>query len=169
MNYKYTALDIANYIVWYVESQQLGTITPLKLQKILYYVSTTFLKKNDIPLFSENFEKWQYGPVVTDVYHTFKIHGFNHISTPKPKLERDSTKPFGIKKVEFDPNIFLFDDQFTNDANTVIIKLVKKGAFDLVEMTHEEAAWKDFESDILAGKKELLYSLNELKAAKDIV
>lgn len=169
MNYKYSALDVANYIVWYVESNKLGTVTPLKLQKILYYVYTTYLKRHDKPLFADNFEKWQYGPVVTEVYHTFKMHGFNHISATKPRLEHDTTKLFGIKKVEFDPNLFLDNTDFIDDANKVIDNLVRKGAFDLVEMTHIEPAWKNFEAEIISGRKELKYSTDELKSAQNII
>ncbi len=169
MNYKYSALDVANYIVWYVDTNKLGTVTPLKLQKILYYVYTTYLKKNDKPLFDDCFEKWQYGPVVTDVYHTFKMHGFNHISTPKPRLENDPSKFLGIRKIDFDPNLFLNNNDFIEDANNVINNLVKKGAFDLVEMTHVEPAWKDFEKEIISGKKELKYSIDELKSAQSVI
>lgn len=169
MNYKYSALDVANYIVWYVDKNQLGTITPLKLQKILYYVYTSYLQKHNTPLFEDNIEKWQYGPVVTEVYHTFKMHGFNHISTTKPRLEYDSSKLLGIKKVDFDPNLFLSNTDFISDANKVIDKLVKKGAFELVEMTHIEPSWKNFESEIMSGRKELKYSLDELKSAQSVI
>lgn len=169
MNYKYTALDVANYIVWFVDANNLGTLTPLKLQKILYYVYTTYLKNNNKPLFAEGFEKWQYGPVVTEVYHTFKMHGFNHISATKPRLEHDPEKFLGIRKIDFDPDMFLSNQDFLDDANNVITKLVKKGAFDLVEMTHVEPAWKNFEAEIISGRKELKYSTDELKSAQDII
>ncbi|MCH7385587.1 DUF4065 domain-containing protein [Acinetobacter dispersus] len=169
MNNNYSALDIANYIVWYVNEDNLGVVTPLKLQKILYYVSTTYLKKNEEILFNDSFEKWQYGPVVTDVYHAFKLHGFKHISQPTALIERDEHSVLGFKKIEFNPQRFLTNDRFTNDANQVIDILIRKEAFDLVEMTHEEDAWRNFETEIRAGRKELKYSINELKSAKNVI
>lgn len=169
MNYKYTALDVANYIVWHVNTKQLGIVTPLKLQKILYYVSTTYLQKNEELLFEENFEKWQYGPVVTDVYHTFKSHGFSPIPAPKPKFVRTSSNALSIKRIEFDENQFNGDKKFVDLANSVISELINESAFALVNKTHEEKAWSKFEKEIMAGVKELFYSKDELKAAQNII
>ncbi|MDC4901720.1 DUF4065 domain-containing protein, partial [Acinetobacter baumannii] len=66
MNKKISARDVANYIVWYGNNNFVDnlTLTPLKLQKVLYYVHAEYLaRKNCKPLFNENVEKWQYGPV----------------------------------------------------------------------------------------------------------
>jgi uncharacterized phage-associated protein len=164
----YTAMDIANYIIWYVSEKQLGKITPLKLQKILYYVSTTYLKDCDELLFDEEFEKWQYGPVVTDVYHNFKKFGISHIFETVPTLIEDQGSFLGFKRQIFDVNIFNENDNFKRVAERVICKLIAIDAFDLVELTHEEKAWKSFETRIKAGAKELKYTKNELLAAKEI-
>ena len=47
-------------------------LSPMKLQKLLYllYARTLFLH-NDT-LFSEQFEKWQFGPVLPVIYDAFK-------------------------------------------------------------------------------------------------
>ncbi|AQZ83407.1 hypothetical protein BUM88_18395 [Acinetobacter calcoaceticus] len=169
MNYKYTALDVANYIVWYVNTNQLGVVTPLKLQKILYYITTTYLQNHDKLLFEENFEKWQYGPVVTEVYHTFKSYGFSPISAPKPKFVKTSSNTLSIKKIEFDENQFDNDKEFKDLANNVISELIHESAFALVNKTHEESAWSKFEKEIMAGKKDLFYSKDELKVAQKII
>lgn len=97
-NKKYTAMDIANYIVNYVIESELGVLTPLKLQN-LYYVSTTYLKETGNFLFNESFEKWQYGPVVTSVYHNFKGFGINHIHSPVPTIEVDSQSFLGSRRL----------------------------------------------------------------------
>lgn len=47
-------------------------ITPMKLQKLLYFVCRDYLKKTDIALLSENFCVWQHGPVLITVYNEFK-------------------------------------------------------------------------------------------------
>lgn len=164
---KITAMDVANYIVDYVDSNSLGNLTPLKLQKILYYVSTAYLKKSKKPLFTESFEKWQYGPVVTSVYHNFKSFGINHIDHPISVIEVDMDSVLGFKKVSFDKKIFDDDDLFQQTANTIITKLIKKSAFELVEITHQEEAWSKFEQLIAKGTKDLKYSIEELLEAKD--
>lgn len=171
MNNKYTALDVANYIIWYVNKKELkplGSLTPLKLQKILYYVASSYFKKYDELLFSEPFQKWQYGPVVKDVYHEFKSVGIYHIDKPKAIIEIDKSAPFGFSKKQFDEGIFLSNSKFLAVANSVIDKLITRRAFDLVEMTHEEYAWKHKEKEILEGIHELVYTNEELKFAKDV-
>lgn len=46
-------------------------ITPMKLQKLLYFLYREYLKKTNEPLFSERFETWKYGPVISSVYSEF--------------------------------------------------------------------------------------------------
>lgn len=46
-------------------------ISPMKLQKILYFVAAEYQKKAGQSLFSERFETWQYGPVLRSVYSEF--------------------------------------------------------------------------------------------------
>ncbi|OAV09328.1 hypothetical protein AO377_1245 [Moraxella catarrhalis] len=38
-------------------------------------------------------------------------------------------------------------------------------AYELVERTHKEPAWRNFEPEILQAKQELSYSMTELKVA----
>ncbi|WOE32747.1 MULTISPECIES: Panacea domain-containing protein [unclassified Acinetobacter] len=169
-NKKYTAMDIANYIVWYVNrnaENPLCELTPLKLQKILYYIASTYFKKTGTRLFSEHIQKWQYGPVVKEVYHEFKGFGFHHISKPKASLTICDSGTFSISRKEYDPLELSGDNEFTNIANKIISTYAPWKAFDLVELTHTEEAWKDFESDIMKGI-ELTYSDNELLSAKSV-
>lgn len=163
----YKAMDIANYIVDYINESSLGLLTPLKLQKILYYVSTTYFKQTGELLFSENFEKWQYGPVVTSVYHNFKSFGINHVANTVSTIEVDTKSFLGFKKVDFSKEIFENNPVFHTVARDVINKLVCVSAFDLVEKTHQEEAWFKFEHLIMKGVKDLKYTTNELLQAKE--
>ena len=47
-------------------------ITPMKLQKILYYVCRDYVKATGQMPIGEQFEVWQYGPVLSSVYGEFK-------------------------------------------------------------------------------------------------
>lgn len=168
-NFPYSALDIANYIVWYVnKSSHLSSVTPLKLQKILYYVSAKYLRDTDNLLFEEQIQKWQYGPVVKSVYHEFKNIGIRNISSPRDILVLSKSKEsiFGFEEKKFNVETFLEDNSFIKIANSVIDELGDKNAFDLVERTHSEHAWKRLETRILQGEKDLCYTDNELKEAK---
>lgn len=165
-------MDIANYIVWYVNrnpNEPLGTLTPLKLQKILYYVATSFLKSRDELLFPEPFQKWQYGPVVKEVYQEFKTVGVNHIQYPKLSLHEKGLAVFGRTfKPIYEHEIINSDQGLADLISGVVDKLIDKKAFYLVGLTHKEKAWESFEEDIMSGKRELTYSTEELYLAETI-
>lgn len=66
----YKAVDIADYII----SRCIDTSHPisnLQLNKIMYFVQKDFLMDNVEGLFDENFEAWQFGPVVPEVYYKY--------------------------------------------------------------------------------------------------
>jgi uncharacterized phage-associated protein len=50
-------------------------ITPLKLQKLLYYAHGYYSAAYGKPLTDQPFEAWQYGPVSPSIYHEFKEFG----------------------------------------------------------------------------------------------
>lgn len=47
-------------------------VSPMKLQKLLYFISCEYLKRTKEELLSEAFSVWQYGPVLPTVYNEFK-------------------------------------------------------------------------------------------------
>lgn len=55
-------------------------ITPMKLQKLMYFICSEYAKKHGSSPISEQFEVWQYGPVLPSVYSEFKTFGANPIS-----------------------------------------------------------------------------------------
>ena len=56
-------------------------ISPMKLQKLMYFVACEYQKRTHTALFSEPFEVWKYGPVLRSVYDEFKSYGKNSIAT----------------------------------------------------------------------------------------
>lgn len=87
----YDARFIANFIV----DQNRNKVSNLMLQKILYYVKIYFLvKKDGRNIFNNSMEKWEYGPVIPDVYHEFNNYGSEPINAPQSLFvdEKDSTK-----------------------------------------------------------------------------
>lgn len=51
------------------------TLTNLQLQKMLYLAQMMYLGKTGRPLFNEEFEAWDYGPVLPRVYSYAKAFG----------------------------------------------------------------------------------------------
>ena len=64
--------DVANFICSY-SGWGLGQ---LELQKILYLAQMIHLGRHEgVPLFDEDFEAWQYGPIIPELYHMVKHLG----------------------------------------------------------------------------------------------
>lgn len=72
------ALNVGNSILGRAFTENID-ITPMKLQKTIYFVYRGYLQETNIPLFNERFEVWKYGPVIPSVYTNFKRYGSNAI------------------------------------------------------------------------------------------
>lgn len=67
----YSAKAFANMILSWAD--ELGVpVTPLKLQKMLFFIHADYLCRFGDPLINEEFEAWNYGPVIPSVYAQFK-------------------------------------------------------------------------------------------------
>ena len=89
---RYSAIDIAQWFLWYNEVQQLEQhddsdnydvyegLTHLKVQKLLYYAEGVFSAITNKSLFNEKIYAWPHGPVVKEVYEKFSINGRNEIN-----------------------------------------------------------------------------------------
>ena len=69
----YSALDVAKYIIDKCTTEH-DAISNLQLQKILYYIQKWFLQ-NGLIAFDDDFEAWQFGPVVPSVYNQYSSFG----------------------------------------------------------------------------------------------
>lgn len=72
------ALHVGNSILKRAFNENLD-ITPMKLQKLIYFLYRDYLQETERPLFSERFETWKFGPVLPSVYEAFKKYGSNAI------------------------------------------------------------------------------------------
>lgn len=57
-------------------------VTPMKLQKLIYFAHGLHLARHQQPLIREPVQAWTYGPVIPDIYYQFKRWGNNPITTP---------------------------------------------------------------------------------------
>jgi uncharacterized phage-associated protein len=76
----YSTMAVANAFVRRAKTGKLRNLTPMKLQKLLFFAQSWNLARNDEPLIDEFFCRWQYGPVVPSLYHEFKEYGAETIS-----------------------------------------------------------------------------------------
>lgn len=75
----YSAQAIANYFL--EKAKENGEpLTPLKLIKLVYLAHGWCLGLFQFPLIKEPIEAWQYGPVISSLYHKVKKFGNDEIT-----------------------------------------------------------------------------------------
>ncbi len=79
----YNPIELARYIL-----AKQGSISNMKLQKLLFYVESVFMATTNKSLFEEDFEAWRHGPVIPSVYHEFKKYSVLRSNIP---FTREST------------------------------------------------------------------------------
>ncbi len=126
-----TCHNIADYFLFLADNEEDGAdlISNLKLQKLVYYAQGFHLAIKDEPFFGESIEAWQHGPVTPELYHNKKQYGSCAIPV----------------NVDFDPEVFSGEQvELLNEIYDVYGQF---SAWKLRNMTHEEAPWKNHESD----------------------
>lgn len=84
-NMPYLATVIANEFI--VLARASGkTLTPLKLQKLVYFAHGWYLALTGNALISDRVQAWQYGPVIPSIYHEFKDVGNGPINDLSSEL-----------------------------------------------------------------------------------
>jgi uncharacterized phage-associated protein len=88
----YSAFAVANAFISRTKDGKLQGLTPMKLQKLMFYAQSWHLLLNDKdPLFDDFFARWQYGPVIPSLYHELKEYGSNEIKGPTTTFKATST------------------------------------------------------------------------------
>lgn len=82
----YRAKTIAYFFLELGEKDKIP-ISPMKLQKLIYFAHGWCLAIFKKPLIAESVEAWLYGPVIGAVYHEFKEFGSNPIKGKVPTRE----------------------------------------------------------------------------------
>jgi uncharacterized phage-associated protein len=99
--------------------------SPMKLQKLCYYAQAYSLAQGQ-ELFPEDFQAWQHGPVVPDLYTKYRDYQWRAIDAELPETTNAS-------------------------AGLVVDVVAAYGRFDgaaLSNMTHKEAPWMSARGDI---------------------
>ncbi|MBQ9211365.1 MAG: SocA family protein [Clostridia bacterium] len=115
--------DVADFFIALAQDMaelEMGdAMTNLRLQKMLYFAQGWMLKRTGKPLFDENIEAWQYGPVVPECYEWYKGCGSNPLKAEMPARDKFSPEEYAL----------LLD---------VWAELSKYSTSQLVSMTHEK-------------------------------
>lgn len=104
----YSPKAIANYFLA-LAAKNGDLLTPMKLQKLVYYAMGWYAGYTGKPLLDEAAEAWQYGPVFPSLYHEFKRFGSGAVKGKGTEL---SSEEFEIVEVPVpdDENVRKFLD-----------------------------------------------------------
>ncbi len=126
------ALAKADDVAAYILARQ-GSMTAMKLQKLLYYCQAWSLVWDEEPLFGEIIEAWANGPVVPAIF--YKHQGqFKVASWPDGDEKR------------------LNSDQ-RDTVNAVLAYYGKRSSQWLSDLTHSEDPWKEARKGLLPGQR----------------
>lgn len=79
-----TALAVANAFIQ-LANEKHESITNMKLQKLVYFAQGFHVATKDgQSLFDDPIEAWQYGPVIPQLYHKFKLYFAGRIPESHP-------------------------------------------------------------------------------------
>ncbi|HYD62518.1 MAG TPA: type II toxin-antitoxin system antitoxin SocA domain-containing protein [Noviherbaspirillum sp.] len=124
----YPALEIAKWFVNAIDRESGESMSPLKVQKLLYYAEAWAQLALERDLFNENIQACAHGPAVPEVFHEFKKFGWEAIPTLRPALKIDSETTEILKQVL---DVY---DEFSAET--------------LEHMTHSDKPWLDARGDL---------------------
>lgn len=109
--------DVAEYVL-----KSIGTISAMKLQKLVYYAQAWHLVWEDEPLFENRIEAWANGPV-------------------SPRLYAHHRGAFNVSPgaIGGDPSVLTTKERSTLDS--VVNFYGPKSGLELSELTHAESPW----------------------------
>ena len=109
--------------------EALSEVTPLALQKLLYFIQGLYSSKYGTPLFEDNCQAWVHGPVYADIYEMFSSFRYNPIDDPRFELLKG--KSIGL------------DEKEQEVIDLVVNTFGMYGGKILEGITHEENPWND--------------------------
>lgn len=76
----YSSTAIANYFIEKARTSGCPDLSPMKLQKLVYYAHGWHLGLTGQPLLDEQVQCWKFGPVVESLYHATKHFGMGVVT-----------------------------------------------------------------------------------------
>lgn len=129
----------------------LHEVTPLTLQKLLYYIQGNYVAIYDKPLFDAPCEAWVHGPVYRNVYNLFRDFKYNPIDDDRFVPLKESALPLTLEAKEVVDRVL---DTFGMYSGKV-----------LESITHKEAPWLDARKGFLPDEtSHAEISLDAMKA-----
>jgi uncharacterized phage-associated protein len=135
----YDAIAIANYFLDLAKERG-QSLTPMKVQKLVYFAHGWHLAIKGTPLIDEQVEAWSYGPVIRSLYREFREYGDRAITEKgflfKARTKTDGTVSYQVVRPDIadDPKAAPFTKQLLDKIWRVY---GPHTAIQLANMTHE--------------------------------
>lgn len=113
-------------------------ITPLALQKMLYYIQGIHMVMFEKELFTEDCQAWVHGPAYEEVYEVFKSFKYNPIDDIRFAMFQNR-----------------FDELSDNEKKVIDLVVGSFGMYSgkaLEQITHEETPWKVARKNYLSNE-----------------
>lgn len=134
----YSAYAVANAFIRKAKEGRLRNLSPMKLQKLMYYAQAWHLRVTGEPLLDDTFKRWQHGPVIPSIYHEFRAFGYSPIDREATTLSM-STNGDVVMHV---PTVPEDDQSVWSLVDAIIDRYGKLPATTLSAMTHQPgSAW----------------------------
>lgn len=100
--------DLCEYIIDYINFNNLGIISFYKLQNLLCLIQITFFINYDCPCFEKNFYLYEAGAFIDDDYEIFKyrVYGGGNIPTLKKNYSNYKIKDIDKKLINNVLNLY---------------------------------------------------------------
>ncbi|MEB0076823.1 DUF4065 domain-containing protein [Pseudomonas sp. CCI3.2] len=136
----YSALAVANAFIEQGLRGKIPNLTPMKLQKLLFFAQSWHLRKKgeSTPFFDDNFARWKYGPVIPSLYHELKTYGSRPVTSTLSNVDIDD-----CEIVLVTPSIPSSDAAAHELVDQIISKYGRLSGTQLSYLTHEKGtAWE---------------------------
>lgn len=124
----YDARAIANQLLDIAEGKS-HDMTNMSLLKILYFAHGWYLVDKKQPLLKQNFQAWEFGPVIKVIYDNFKNYKKSPIQSRATKVDIYTGEILEVREI-INPEDVVF-------IENIFIAYSGFSAWSLSEMTHE--------------------------------
>ena len=137
--------------------ESLEEITPLMLQKLLYFIQGVSHAVNKKPMFYENCQAWVHGPVYPEVYDMFRDFKYNPIEDARFAILEGREKELTDKESKI--------------VDLVVNTFGEYSGKTLEKITHEEDPWKcarkGYSDNIVSNEPILMSTIESYYTEKD--
>ena len=137
---------IANLVTYYIQHSKPDFNDKLKINKQLFFTDFTHYKNHGTSISGLSYRALKYGPVPANYDNIYAyLENEQLISSQFLKLPNGGAREVFVSEANFDTNLFTEEEKDT--INTISEKFADISTWDIVDLSHEEKAWKELEAN----------------------